>query len=197
MVADAISPRLNTGQDPSFFTTVSSNGTNAGSAVIWAVSRPTGLSVTLYAFNAATGAALYSAPAGIWTRPQANANVVPVVANARVFVASYQQFAIFGPGGTQPPAQPNVARAEPRHETTGHQITGVIKSVLGPLVVLQTRTGARIRVNSTAAQKAHLSYPPIIGNAVTARGAYDATGVLRAQTILRSKDPPALWEPDN
>src|SRR5262249_27056084 len=58
-----------TGQDPGFFTSVSSNGTKAGTAVIWAVSRPTDrhpANVLLYAFNASSGSLLYSANAGTW-----------------------------------------------------------------------------------------------------------------------------------
>ena len=55
--ADAVGD-LASGQDAGFFTSVSSNGTQAGTAVIWAVSRPTDTNpanVLLYAFNAANG----------------------------------------------------------------------------------------------------------------------------------------------
>jgi hypothetical protein len=77
--------------DPGFFTSVSSNGTSSG--VIWAVGRPAAgsTSVTLYAFNATsvTGTLplLGQYPAGTWTGP-GNANIVPVVANGKVYVAS-------------------------------------------------------------------------------------------------------------
>jgi hypothetical protein len=73
-----------TGQDPGFFTSVSSNGTQAGTAVIWAVSRPTNTNpatVLLYAFNTANGALLFSATAGTWPNTGGNANIVPVIAN--------------------------------------------------------------------------------------------------------------------
>jgi hypothetical protein len=90
---------LVSGQDPGFFTSVSSNGTQSGTAVIWAVSRPTNTNpatILLYAFNAANGSLLFSETAGTWPNP-GNANIVPVVANGQVFVASNQQLAIFGP----------------------------------------------------------------------------------------------------
>jgi hypothetical protein len=59
---------ITSGQDPGFFTSVSSNGTTAGSAIIWAVSRPSNTtSVNLYAFSAGgTLTQLFSSPAGTW-----------------------------------------------------------------------------------------------------------------------------------
>jgi hypothetical protein len=39
---------------------------------------------------------LFQAPAGSWPNYGNNANLVPVVANGEVFVASYQQLQIFG-----------------------------------------------------------------------------------------------------
>jgi len=91
------------GQDPGFFTSISSNGT--GSPVIWAVSRPPVSSakspVYLYAFNpdATTGSTmtqLFKGLAGNWPNLGGNSNLVPVVANGEVFVASYQELVIFG-----------------------------------------------------------------------------------------------------
>jgi hypothetical protein len=80
--------------DPGFFTSVSSNNTGPNSSVIiWAVGRPTDStnSITLYAFGATpkNGALplLGKYPAGTWT-DDGNANIVPVVANGKVFVAS-------------------------------------------------------------------------------------------------------------
>jgi hypothetical protein len=85
--------------DPGFFTTVSSSGTS--NTIVWGVSRPstTDQSVYLYAFNpdsGATTATLFSGQAGTWPNVGGNANLVPVVANGRVFVASHQQVRIFG-----------------------------------------------------------------------------------------------------
>ena len=61
------------GQDPGFFTVVSSNGNLTGSHIIWAVGRPTSTTaVNLYAFGASpvNGAypLLYSSPAGSWPK---------------------------------------------------------------------------------------------------------------------------------
>lgn len=89
------------GQDPGFFTSISSNGTT--NAIIWALARPISGSqpaITLYAFNPDAGGStmpvLFQATAGSWVNMGNNANLVPVVANGEVFVASYQQLQIFG-----------------------------------------------------------------------------------------------------
>ncbi len=88
-------------QDPGFFTSVSSNG-NAN-PIIWAISRPTmnpGAPISLYAFNPESGggtmAELFATTAGAWPNTGGNANLIPVVANGQVFVASNKQLQIFG-----------------------------------------------------------------------------------------------------
>jgi hypothetical protein len=93
------SPMLNT-VDTVFFTSVSSNGT--ANPIIWAVSRP-GTSQTaiyLYAFapdfGGSTMKQLFMGTAGSWALNGSNTNLVPVVANGKVFVGAYKQLAIFG-----------------------------------------------------------------------------------------------------
>jgi|HubBroStandDraft_6_1064221.scaffolds.fasta_scaffold01416_6 hypothetical protein len=94
-------------QDGGFFTSISSNGT--ANPIIWAISRPlsanNGSPISLYAFNAESGGGtptkLFQATAGSWPNMTGNANLIPVVANGLVFVASNQQVQIFGLlGGT-------------------------------------------------------------------------------------------------
>jgi hypothetical protein len=94
-------------QSQGFFTVVTSNDSEAGSAIIWAVGRPVSsnpLTLTLYAFAATpvdgTLPLLYSGAAGVWSHPGSNANVVPVVANGLAYVAAYKTVTIFGPNGT-------------------------------------------------------------------------------------------------
>jgi hypothetical protein len=110
LVQQATSGSIGGAQDPGFFTSVSSNGTNSSSdPIIWAVSRPnvpgTAMSpgpIGLWAFKGQpTGSTLqqlFQGTAGGWFTPgnNANANIVPVVANGQVFVASYKQLRIFG-----------------------------------------------------------------------------------------------------
>jgi len=95
------SPALSSGQDGGFFTAVSSDGDD--DIIIWAVSRPTNNSpadVSLYAFagkpSGSTLTQLFSGVAGTWPNTGGNSNIVPVVANGRVFVATNKQLTIFG-----------------------------------------------------------------------------------------------------
>jgi len=88
-------------QDPGFFTSVSSNG-NAN-PIIWALSRPVSSSqpaIGLYAFNPDAGGSkmtpLYKSHAGTWPNQGGNSNLVPTVANGKVYVASYAQLQVFG-----------------------------------------------------------------------------------------------------
>jgi hypothetical protein len=92
--------------DPGFFTTVSSFGAETG-VVIWAVARDDQSSkgsIYLDAFSEKRDTSnhltlLKRLQAGSWDSPNgpnANPNIVPVVANGRVFVASNKKLEIFG-----------------------------------------------------------------------------------------------------
>jgi hypothetical protein len=89
------------GQDPGFFTTISSNGTS--NPIIWAVSRPPTSGqpqINLFAFDPESGGTrmkqLFKGTAGSWPNRGGDSNLVPVVADGMVFVASNQQLQIFG-----------------------------------------------------------------------------------------------------
>jgi hypothetical protein len=105
LVSESSSAGIGGTQDPGFFTSISSAGT--ADAIIWALSRPNDplpANLTLYAFKADSGGAalttLFQGTAGVWPSFNGllgrNANLVPVVANGRVYVASYKQLTIFG-----------------------------------------------------------------------------------------------------
>jgi hypothetical protein len=89
-------------QDGGFFTSISSNGT--ASPIIWALSRPTsskGNPLYLYAFNPESVTKgsmrqLVQILAGMWPNTKGNSNLVPLVADGEVFVASHNQLRIFG-----------------------------------------------------------------------------------------------------
>jgi hypothetical protein len=97
----AASHSLGGAQDPGFFTTISSNG--GASPIIWALSRPPNTikaPIFLFAFDPESGGStmkqLFKEDAGAWPNLGGDANLVPVVANGLVFVASNQQLQIFG-----------------------------------------------------------------------------------------------------
>jgi len=89
-------------QDSGFFTSVSSDDDDH--PIIWAVSRPNNPSpadISLFAFKGEPSSSntldtLFQASAGTWPNTGGNSNIVPVVANGKVYVASNKQLAIFG-----------------------------------------------------------------------------------------------------
>ncbi len=88
-------------QDPGFFTAISSNG--SANPIIWALSHPPrtkAAPIYLFAFDPESGGStlkqLFSGNAGAWPNLTGNANLVPVVANGLVFVASNKQLQVFG-----------------------------------------------------------------------------------------------------
>jgi hypothetical protein len=192
---------ISSGQDPGFFTSVSSNGQNSETAIIWAVSRPRDPSpakVTLYAFDptAASGSSpIFSSVAGTWPNPNGNANIVPVVANGKVFVASFAALNIFGPGGTLAPLA--VQAPPPPRTPQVSQIFGRIIRIDTPQITIQPATGPLVMVDTTEAVAADLSVVFVVGRAVHVFGAPDIDGLWHAQSIERAKDSPALWQPSH
>jgi hypothetical protein len=193
-------------QDPGFFTSVSSNGTGAGSAIIWAVQRPTSATtpnVTLYAFSAAptVGALpiLYSAVAGTWPNLKGNANIVPVVANGKVYVAGYQTLTIFGlfstKLGVQARVQANASAPSGSMGPAGPRIFGTVTSVTGDQIDVQLRSGRSVSVDLTDAVKSFEAVIPSVGENVEVRGTMRPDGTLAATSMLRAKTP-ATWGPD-
>ena len=206
VVEGAAAPFASTLQDSGTFTTVSSNGTQAGTAIIWATGRPNDRNpafVTLYAFAAAPSSGtlplLYSSEAGTWPNVNGNANIVPVVANGLVFVASNKQLTIFGLGGGPfvPPAAAAAKPAALNAYAPPHEITGVLEHAEGAVLMLQTRAGKIALVDDSDARRGDQIGVLVQGNAYTAQGTtYDSTGALRAQTVTRAKPSPASWPPD-
>ncbi len=194
-------PSIQSGQDGGFFTTISSNGTTSGSAIIWAVGRPTSTTapanVTLYAFDAsASGGAtpIFSSVAGSWPRNNSNANIVPTVANGKVFVASFAALNIFAPGGTLAPVV--VPPPPPPSAPLPSQIYGIVTSVDTLQITLKPQTGAPVLVDTSAAEQAHQSVPLVVGKAVHVFGPF-SNGAWHAERILRAKDSPESWVPTN
>ena len=214
LVAESTSPPLTTGQDPGFFTSVSSNGTQ--NPIIWAVGRPVDKSqanVTLYAFDPVAASLLFSSKpgdAGTWPNTGGNANIVPVAANGHVYVASFKQLSIFGLAGSAG-AQPQTAQtasqtvAQPvqtaavsatQLSANEHEIFGTITTVNGDLLTITTRTGALVNVDATQAVQAYASVGLLVGEPVRILGSYNTSNVLQAASIARAKPSPNLWPPD-
>jgi hypothetical protein len=198
------SQSLNSGQDPGFFTTVSSNGTQAGTAVIWAISRPTDTdpaNVYLQAFDPANGSAtLFGAVAGTWPfAGNANANLVPVVANGHVFVTSYGNLSIFGlaPAGAKHAAFKAPARPVPVTDLSApHALCGVVTTLREGGFTLRKRDGSVVQVDDMAAARAFHMAQPAVGHASLVRGTYGKDGAFVAAFVLHQKDSTKLWPAD-
>ncbi|HTT82098.1 MAG TPA: hypothetical protein VMF67_01315 [Rhizomicrobium sp.] len=188
------------GQSPGFFTSVSSNGTNSGSAVIWAVGRPTSNddpTVDLYAINADTGKLLFSGAAGQWPNTSGNANIVPVVANGLVYVASDQMLTIFGPGGARQAKLPKIAAAAPLPLAPGHhEIFGTVERMNGSTITIIKRDGTPLLLDVSGAMQNFRYAAAEVGHALVARGTYDKSGVFHADVAFHAKDHPTLWPAD-
>lgn len=184
-------------QDGGFFTSVSSNGTNPNSAIIWAVSRQLGTNhVKLYAFDATpvggTLPLLWSGVAGDWwnTLGGANANIVPTVANGRVFVASFWQLQIFG---LRPPVAESIAAGVP--PAGWRQFWGTVKSSEGTRMTLELRTGRLLQVDVSSAIKEQRATPVPVGQPARVTGRMSATGIFEATTVIRARGR-SLWGAD-
>jgi hypothetical protein len=182
------------------------------------VGRPTDPSttaVTLYAFNAAASSdgtlpQLFSAAAGSWPNTDGNANIVPVVANGKVYVASaYKdtsgntrgQLAIFG----VVPSDDH--RVPPHHQVrlspiawpdAPHVTSGTLLAVSGLTLTLQTRTGKSMTIDASKALNAQRIGALTVGAPFTVLGStIDETGALLATSIRRAKQSAELWPPDH
>jgi hypothetical protein len=194
---------------------VSSNGTAAGSAIAWFVQRPQsssdadpGTPVTLQAFDASNlQHQLISIQAGTWTHAvNSNADIVPTVANGKVYVASNKQVQIFGllaaahgqhravERGLQPskPDQVSCPRSEPALAAiTGvasakHQLWGTVCHLEGSQLQLALRSGRSISIDVSAVFMNHRPLVLSPGRAIHVQAGIDAKGVARAERISPS-----------
>jgi hypothetical protein len=208
LTLEASAPLEHSDQDPGFFTSISSNGTAANTTIIWAVDRPVGNDnhVTLYAFDATpSGGALkqlWKGEGGTWPNTGGNANIVPTVANGRVYVGSYKQLRIFG---LATPERMTVVAPHPHPQTqfemaqftpsTGSLYWGTIRKVDGSSVTLELRTGRLLTVDVSKVLPRATSDFGAIGRALAVSGIVGPDGVLVASGIWRAKGP-SLWGPD-
>ncbi len=201
------------GQGPGFFTSVSSNGTDTSTGVIWAVAHQTDSThnVMLYAYAAQpqNGALtqLFSGVGGYWLY-YGSSNIVPVTANGKVYIGSTGEVMIFGlkPVGT-PAAAPMQTIAAHAAAPIGdsdalsrqypNQVSGTIEAVNDGSLKLKSRSGSIVTVDASAAIKAELAGAVLyVGQTVTAAGAYDKT-TLRASLIVRAAEQPTEWPADH
>ena len=179
------------------------------------VGRPTGASknptaVTLYAFDArpsgspSTFKQLFSATAGSWPNTGGDANLVPVVFDGKVYVASAYldasgntrgQLNIFGIAVTGTPLASAVAAP-----ASPYLVSGTLTAVSGSTLTLRTRTGQQTTIDvSQAKQNRRVGAPLKVGTPFTAFGSMiEGNGALLATSVVRAKGSSGdLWPPDH
>lgn len=197
-------------QAPGFFTTVSSKLNTNG--IIWAVSRPVTGSATpyvwLYAFNATPSGSTLNplfpgVIAGSWPNLGGSANIVPVVANGKVYVASYQELDIFGirrhhgkKAAERKMAEAPALKMEAPKGPEEHQVFGTLRKIDGQHFTIETREHKMVEVDSSKAHAAYRYASVKVGNGVMVAGSYDASGVMQAERVFRAQTHPATWPAD-
>jgi hypothetical protein len=202
-LVNAGSQTITSGQSHGFFTSISSSGSN--DAIIWAVSHPlstTNTGVTLYAINAQPSAGklpiLFNAVAGSWTHLTGDANIVPVVADGHVYVASDRGLSIFGllNGATAITITPQPAVQSVSSSFGPNEIFGTISDINGSQITVKRRTGSLLNVDASVAIQNELSVGLEVGERIHVQGTFDANGML-AHTIQRAKDSSDMWTRDH
>jgi len=205
------STAISSGGDPGFFTSVSSNGRKSGTAIIWAVGRPTSVpgGMPLYAIDPTSGKIIYTATAGHWVSGNSDSDTVPTIANGHVYVASYKELTIFGLGNPaklaaqaaligRTRAADAQARATPafRLKPGERAVWGTIRSVTQSEMVLTDRHGVSVRVYLPTARAAGNLAAPVVGQAAVAFGPSASDGMLMATNVEHAKPSAAAWPAD-
>jgi hypothetical protein len=150
---------------------------------------------------------LVSIPAGTWTHAvNSNANIVPTVANGKVYVASNKQLQIFGllpPLGSAAraalprpvtPSKPDVVTCAPSEAplaavgaatSSTHQFYGKVCRASGNEVQLSLRSGRSITIDTSQAfgKRRRAPLPP--GRGVRVDATIDGKGIAHASRIVR------------
>jgi hypothetical protein len=186
--------------DGGFLTTVSSNG--AAAPIIWAVGRELSrncTSVGLYAFDASNTSslpALLQNPiaAGYWPAPNANPNIVPIVSNGKVYVASYGQLAIFGLGAS---GTAHILTPTFTPDPNFRQIFGTVVNVDGASVGVRLRSGTVVQADLLQATRKGRTVPIHVGDSIAVLG-LSAQGdqVVHAWRSYRVNGDAKAWPVD-
>jgi hypothetical protein len=77
-----------------------------------------------------------------------------------------------------------------------HRVSGKVISVKDTQLQLETREKRSLQIDAGAAIKSNRVNNYYRGGLITVYGAYDAKGVLHAQSIQRAKNLPSAWPVD-
>jgi hypothetical protein len=188
---------------PGFLTSVSSNGTKAGTEIVWAMGRPTDFQqevIKLHAFDAEKGGQIFVTNAGYWTNSISDSNTVPVVANGKVYVATVKSLTIYGLNTTgrefaaMPPA-PQIVDSRAKLAPGEHEIRGTVRGIDGYRLSVVLRDGKTIIVDASDAAAKYKVAPPSVGHALVARGPIE-NGIMKAVQVGHAPDHGYVWPED-
>jgi hypothetical protein len=195
---------------------VSSNGTTQGTAIVWFIQKPQtssdkdpGTPFLLMAYDASNlQNQLISIQGGTWVHAVgSNPNVVPTIANGKVYVASNKQLEIFGllaargsaarAALPQPvvPSKPDVIACPPSDApltavgagaSSTHQWYGTVCDVSGTKLQLSLRSGRSITIDISQALAQHRLVPLTPGRVVRIEATIDEKGATHAFRISPS-----------
>ena len=172
---------------------VSSNGTNANTAIVWFVKKPAsssdqnpGTPITLVAFAASNlSKALIAMHAGTWVHAvNSNANLVPTVSNGHVYVASNLQLQIFGL--LQAPGQTTAAAARDRASSAPEVVT--CPSGVAPAAAFGGRPGMIHDFYGTVCQAGDAQFQVALRSGRSV--AVDTTGLVQNPPLLLTPGRP-------
>jgi len=138
---------------------------------------------------------LWSGSAGFWPNVSGNANLVPTVANGKVYVASYRQLAIFGTTAAAVQMQLQQPPAASSPSPAGAQFLSTVENINDSSLVIILRTGRLLQIDLSAAIAEGTTIVPVIGESVAVSGELDEHGVLQARVMWRAKGPES-WGAD-
>jgi len=162
-----------------------------GTGIVWLVKRSSPL--MLEAYDATdVSKLLFTAPAGIWSNPQANGFLTPLVADGKVFVPASGTVTVFGIGGKRS----RIAQASASGPVT-HQVHGVVVSVTSVTLRVRLRDGRIVSIDLRQAAAAHATGILPIGKAVVVYGTIDRLGAFHATSVGHTSQNPKDWTPDN
>ncbi|MGP0020132.1 MAG: hypothetical protein ACLPHP_16290 [Candidatus Sulfotelmatobacter sp.] len=183
--------------DPGFFTTVSSNGTQAGSAIVWAVARPSDENTNysnLYAIDPQSGTILFGpAAAGTWPNQSSNPNIVPLAADGKVFVASYKQLAIFGLGAT---GKVSIQNPEFSPQANFRALYGTVVKTTDTTLTVKLRSGQVVTADIAATKFRRRIAPVAPGDTIGLIGVNQTSGNIKATKTFKVQANSASWPKD-
>jgi hypothetical protein len=98
--------------------------------------------------------------------------------------------------GIQPAAAAPVSVTAPAASDELHQFAGTVASVHGAMLYLRLRNGRTLAVDMRDAIATHRTVLLSAARPIIVRGQLEASGVFRAEAIVRSHTDPRSWPAD-